>query len=119
MHTASRPETTDPKNKEPIMRFRNWLLAGTSITLLAFAPTTVAYAQDANNPDLKAAYQAFSADQSDDNKQKLTEACINAGFHSLDDCIAALSGATPVQPEAPPPAPSSEEAPPPAPPSEE
>jgi len=94
------------------MRFRNWLLTGTSITLLALAPATAAHAQDANNPDLRAAYQAFSADQSDENKQKLTEACIGAGFQSLDDCIAALSGATPVQPEQPAPA---EEAPPPAP----
>ena len=38
------------------MRFRNWLLTGTSITLLALAPVTVARAQDANNADLKAAY---------------------------------------------------------------
>jgi outer membrane protein OmpA-like peptidoglycan-associated protein len=108
-------KTTISNNKEPIMRFRNWLLTGTSITLLALAPVTVAHAQDANNADLKAAYQAFAADQSDANKQKLTEACIAAGFQSLDDCIAALSGATPVQSEAAPP-PSSEAAPPPPPP---
>jgi len=101
------------------MSFRNWLLTGTSITLLAFAPLSVVQAQDATDPALVAAYQAFRADQSDANRQALTEACIAAGFQSLDDCIAALSGVAPVD-SAPPPA--EEPAPPaeqPAPPPEE
>ena len=71
------------------MRFRNWLLTGTSITLLALAPASAVRAQDATNPDLVAAYQAYVADQSDDNKTKLNEACIAAGFQSFDDCVAA------------------------------
>ena len=89
------------------MSFRNWLLAGTSLTLLALAPLSVARAQDATDPTLVAAYQAFAADQSDENKQKLQDACVAAGFAGLDDCIAALSGATPIE------QPSSEEAAPP------
>src|SRR5690349_5012492 len=102
------------------MRFRNWLLTGTSITLLALAPATAARAQDATNPDLVAAYQAFAADQSDQNKTKLNEACIAAGFQSLDDCITALSGAAPLSAPAKPEqaAPSSEAAPPPPPPAD-
>jgi outer membrane biosynthesis protein TonB len=102
------------------MSFRNWLLTGTSLTLLAFAPLGAARAQDATDPALIAAYQAFQADQNDSTQQALTEACIAAGFQSLDDCIAALSGVAPVQEEAAPPpaepAPSAEE---PAPPVEE
>jgi len=83
------------------MSFRNWLLTGTSLTLLAFAPLSLARAQDATDPALVAAYQAFQADQSDANKTALTEACIAAGFADLDTCIAALSGQTPVE-QAPP-----------------
>lgn len=79
------------------MSFRNWLLTGTSLTLLAFAPLSVARAQDATDPALVAAYQAYQADQSDGNKTALTEACITAGFATLDECIAALSGQTPVE----------------------
>jgi outer membrane protein OmpA-like peptidoglycan-associated protein len=78
------------------MSFRNWLLTGTSLTLLAFAPLGVARAQDATDPALVAAYQAFTADQTDANRTALNEACIAAGFQSLDDCIAALSGVAPV-----------------------
>ncbi|MBN9303785.1 MAG: hypothetical protein BGO82_15540 [Devosia sp. 67-54] len=85
------------------MRLRNWLLTGTSVTLLALAPTVAARAQDTTNADLVAAYQAYAADQNDDNKQKLTEACIAAGFQSFDDCVAAMSSAQP--PAAPAPAP--------------
>ena len=77
------------------MSFRNWLLTGTSLTLLAFAPLSVARAQDATDPALVAAYQAFQADQSEANQTALTEACIAAGFASLDECIAALSGRRP------------------------
>jgi outer membrane protein OmpA-like peptidoglycan-associated protein len=101
------------------MSFRTWLLAGTSVTLFALAPLSLARAQDATNPDLKAAFQAFQADQSDTNKQKLTDECIAAGFQSFDDCIAALSSTAPVDQPAAAPAPSSEPAPAPAPSSEE
>ena len=94
------------------MSFRNWLLTGTSLTLLAFAPLSVAHAQDATDPALVAAYKAFQADQSEANQSALTEACIAAGFSNLDECIAALSGQTPVE-AAPPEESSAEEAPPP------
>ena len=95
------------------MSFRNWLLTGTSLTLLAFAPLGAARAQDATDPALVAAYQAYTAEQNDTTQQALTEACIAAGFASLDDCIAAMSGVAPVE-EAAPPAeePAAEEAPP-------
>ncbi len=109
------------------MSFRNWLLAGTSMTILAFAPMSVARAQDAANPTLVSAYNAYQADQSDANREALTEACIVAGFASLEDCLAALSASV-----TPPPAPApsaepepepepavSEEPPPPPPPVEE
>src|SRR5690348_12674689 len=110
--------------KETHMSFRNWLLAGTSITLLALAPIGAVRAQDANNADVKAAFAAYQSDQSDANKQALEQACINAGFKGLDDCIAALTGTAPVdqQPaatassaEAPAAAPASSAEPPPAP----
>ncbi|MBI4920309.1 MAG: OmpA family protein [Devosia nanyangense] len=106
------------------MRFRNWLLTGTSLTFLALAPLGVANAQDAADPALVAAYQTFQADQSEANKQALTEACITAGFANLDECIVALSAVAPVdQPssseEAAPPASSEEPAPPEVPSSEE
>ncbi|MEP7241327.1 MAG: OmpA family protein [Devosia sp.] len=78
------------------MTLRNWLLAGTSMTLLALAPLGVVRAQDATDPALVAAFQSYQSDQSDTNKQKLTEACIGAGFQSLDDCISALTGAAPI-----------------------
>jgi outer membrane protein OmpA-like peptidoglycan-associated protein len=78
-----------------------------------------ARAHDVTNADVVAAYQAYAADQSDANKQKLTETCIAAGFQSFDDCVAQLAAATsipaPVAP-APAPAPASSEAPPPPPP---
>ena len=93
------------------MSFRNWLLTGTSLTILALAPVSVVRAQDATDPALVAAYAAFQADQSEANQTALTEACIAAGFASLDECIAALSGQTPV--ESVPPEESSAEAPPP------
>ncbi len=79
------------------MSFRNWLLTGTSLTLLALTPLSVARAQDATDPALVAAYAAFQADQSDANRTALTEACITAGFADLDSCIAALAGMTPVE----------------------
>ena len=100
------------------MSFRNWLLAGTSVAVLALAPIGVARAQDANKPELKAAFAAYQSDQSDQNKQALEQACINAGFKGLDDCISALTGVAPAD-QAAPPAPSSEAAPPPPAPSSE
>ncbi|HZY67417.1 MAG TPA: OmpA family protein [Devosia sp.] len=74
------------------MSFRNWLLTGTSLTFLALSPLSVAHAQDG----LTAAFQAFQADPSEANQTALTEACIAAGYASLDECIAALSGQAPV-----------------------
>jgi outer membrane protein OmpA-like peptidoglycan-associated protein len=96
------------------MSFRNWLLTGTSLTLLAFAPLSVARAQDITDPALVAAYEAYQADQSEANKTALTEACITAGFATLDECIAALTGQTAVEstpPESSAEAPASSEAP--------
>src|SRR4051794_29452286 len=77
--------------KEPTMRFRNWLLTGTSLALLAAAPISFVRAQDATNPALVEAYKAFQAKQNGKTKKTLEEACIAAGFKGLDDCIAALS----------------------------
>ena len=97
------------------MRLSNWLLTGTSITLFALAPLTVARAQDTSNAALVAAFQAYTADQSDANKQALDAACKAAGFASLDDCVKALTAPAPApSKEALPPAPSSEAAPPPS-----
>lgn len=93
------------------MRLRNWLLTGTSVGLLAFASLGPAIAQDVSDPALVAAFEAYKADPNDANQQALTEACIVAGFATLDECIAALTNAAVVSEEAPPPA---EEAPPPA-----
>ncbi len=104
------------------MRLRNWLLTGTSLGMLAFAPMSAAHAQSA---DLTAAYNAYVAAQgtSDEDAAKtaLQELCITEGFASLDDCVAALgasSGAAAPAEEATPPAeeaaPPAEEAAPPA-----
>lgn len=85
------------------MRLRNWLLAGTSIGLMAMLPLTVR-AQDG---DLVAAYQAFTAAQASGDaaaieaaQGALTEACIVAGYASIDECIAAVSAVA--APAAPP-----------------
>ena len=99
------------------MRFRNWLLTGTSLTFLAFAPLGAANAQDAADPNLTVAYQAYvdaqaggDATATDTAKQALTEACIAAGFQSFDDCVAVLSAqASAASSEAAVPAASSEE----------
>lgn len=93
------------------MRLKNWLLTGTSIGLLALAPLS-ANAQDG---DLQAAYEAYAAAQASGDaaamqaaQGTLTELCIVAGYTSLDECIAALSGGgqppaiEEPQPEAPP-----------------
>lgn len=100
------------------MGFRNWLLTGTSLTLLALAPMSAVRAQDASDPALVAAYSAFQADQSEANQLALTEACIAAGFASLDECIAALAGVAPVE-SMPAEEPAAEEAPPAEPPAAE
>jgi len=89
------------------MRLKNWLLTGTSIGLLALAPLS-ANAQDG---DLRAAYEAYAAAQASGDaaaleaaQGALTELCIVAGYTSLDECIAAINGGAP--------APALEEAPP-------
>ncbi len=73
------------------MRLRNWLLTGTSLAALAMLPGT-AFAQQAE-------YQAFLDAQASGDaaaianaQQALTEACIVAGYGSVDECIAALTG---------------------------
>lgn len=97
------------------MRFRNWLLTGTSIGLFACAPLTVS-AQDSG---LVAAYQAYVAARDSGDAGALeaaqaafTEQCIVAGYGSIDDCIARLN-APPAEPAAPveEPAPAPEAAP--------
>ena len=90
------------------MRFRNWLLTGTSIGLMAMLPLSVR-AQDG---DLVAAYQAYTAAQASGDAEALaaaegsfTEACIVAGYASIDECIAAAAGggaAAPAEPAAEP-----------------
>lgn len=80
------------------MRLKNWLLTGTSIGLLALAPLS-ANAQDG---DLRAAYEAYAAAQASGDaaaleaaQGALTELCIVAGYTSLDECIAAINGGAP------------------------
>ena len=77
------------------MRLRNWLLTGTSIGLMALVPMSVR-AQDG---DVVAAYQAFAAAQASGDaaaiqaaQTTLNEACIVAGYASVDECIAAATG---------------------------
>lgn len=97
------------------MRLRNWLLTGTSIGLMALLPLTVR-AQDG---DLVAAYQAYAAAQASGDAAALaaaqgtfTELCIVAGYASIDECIASISGGAPAPAEvAPEPAPAEEPAP--------
>ncbi|MBB4051758.1 outer membrane protein OmpA-like peptidoglycan-associated protein [Devosia subaequoris] len=78
------------------MRLKNWLLAGTSIGLLAFAPIS-AHAQDA---ELQSAYQAYLNAQAsgdaaalEEAQTALTELCIVGGYTSLEECIAAIEAA--------------------------
>ncbi|MCS6762451.1 MAG: OmpA family protein [Candidatus Devosia symbiotica] len=75
------------------MRLRNWLLTGTSIGLMAMTPLTIR-AQDG---DLVAAYQLYTAAQASGDADALaaaespfTEACIVAGYTSIEECIAAV-----------------------------
>lgn len=76
------------------MRLKTWLLTGTSIGFMAFAPLS-ALAQDA---ELQSAYNAYAAAQASGDaaaleaaRAELTELCIIGGFSSLDECIAALN----------------------------
>ena len=82
------------------MRLRNWLLTGTSIGLMAMVPMSVR-AQDGQ---VVAAYQAYAAAQASGDaaaieaaQTALNEACIVAGFASVDECIAAATGAAPAE----------------------
>ncbi|WP_338720171.1 OmpA family protein [Devosia sp. XK-2] len=75
------------------MRLKNWLLTGTSIGLMAFAPIT-ANAQDA---ELQSVYQAYLDAQASGDaaaleqaQTALAELCIVGGFANLEECIAAL-----------------------------
>jgi outer membrane protein OmpA-like peptidoglycan-associated protein len=94
------------------MRLKNWLLTGTSISMLAFTPLS------ASAQDVTAAYQAYvAAQQSGDAaaleaaQTALTEQCIVAGFTSIDECIAALGAEAPPAEAAPAEAPPAEPAP--------
>lgn len=84
------------------MRLKTWLLTGTSIGFMAFAPLS-ALAQDA---ELQSAYNAFVAAQASGDaaaleaaRAELTELCIVGGFSSLDECIAALNAVAAPAPE--------------------
>jgi outer membrane protein OmpA-like peptidoglycan-associated protein len=98
--------------KENTMRFRNWLLTGTSLAVLALAPN-VARAQ---NGELGAAYQAYveaqasgDADAAAAAQQAFAEQCIVAGYGSIAECIDALTGGgTPAEQPAPEPEPEPE-----------
>ena len=75
------------------MRFKTWLLAGTSIGFMAFAPLS-AMAQDA---ELQSAYRAYLDAQASGDaaaleaaQAEITELCIVGGYSSVADCIAAL-----------------------------
>lgn len=83
------------------MRFKTWLLAGTSLGLMAMAPVP-SYAQDA---ELRTAYQAYVDAQASGDaaaleaaQGALTELCIVNGFASLEECMAALAAPPPEQP---------------------
>ena len=86
------------------MRLKNWLLTGTSIGLLAFAPIT-AHAQDA---ELQSAYQAYLEAQASGDaaaleaaQTALTELCIVGGYASIEECIAAIEAAAAAPAEEP------------------
>jgi outer membrane protein OmpA-like peptidoglycan-associated protein len=75
------------------MRLKNWLLAGTSIGLMAFAPITA----NAQDTELQSVYQAYLDAQASGDaaaleqaQTALAELCIVGGFANLDECIAAL-----------------------------
>lgn len=82
------------------MRLRNWLLTGTSLGLLALAPLPA----QAQSAELTAAYQAYVDAQGSGDAAAaeaalgaFTEQCIVAGFSSIDECVAALSGGAPAE----------------------
>ncbi|MGV3491668.1 MAG: hypothetical protein ACO1OG_10140 [Devosia sp.] len=73
------------------MRLRNWLLTGTSLAALAILPGT-AFAQQAEYQALLDAQASGDSDAIATAQQALTEACIVAGYSSIDECIAAING---------------------------
>ena len=77
------------------MSLKTWLLTGTSIGLMAFAPIS-ALAQDA---EIQAAYQAYLQAQSSGDagaleaaRANLTELCIVGGYAGFEECLATLAG---------------------------
>ncbi len=85
------------------MRFRNWLLTGTSLGLLAFATLSVR----AQDDGLVAAYQVFIAAQAagdaaatETAQAALTEQCIIAGYATFEDCLTAAAAAVALLPPA-------------------
>lgn len=96
------------------MRIRSWLMTGTSLGLMAFAPITVQAQDDA----VVAAYQAYTAAQASGDAAALetaqaafTEQCIVSGYASIDECIAAITAAAAAPAPAPEAAPAEAPAP--------
>jgi outer membrane protein OmpA-like peptidoglycan-associated protein/outer membrane biosynthesis protein TonB len=87
------------------MRLRNWLLTGTSLGILVFAPVTVAQAQDAA---LIAAYEQFvvasssgDADATAVAQDAFLAECARVGVPNADECIALIqNGPAPAAEEA-------------------
>ena len=82
------------------MRLRHWLLMGTSLGFMAAAPLSVS-AQDigALYDDFVNASSSGDADAQAAARAALEAACADAGFESVDDCIALLSGGAPAPAE--------------------
>ena len=88
------------------MRLRKWLLTGTSLGILALAPTGFAKAQDAALIDAFNQYIAASSSDDADAKANaesaLQAACEGAGISNIDDCIAQIqSGSVSAPPHQP------------------
>lgn len=87
------------------MRLRNWLLTGTSLGILVFAPVSVAQAQDAA---LIAAYEQFvvasssgDADATAVAQEAFLAECARVGVPNADECIALIqNGPAPAVEEA-------------------
>ena len=73
------------------MRFRNWLLTGTSLAVLALVPGA-AHAQQAEYEALQQAQASGDADAINNARQALTDTCIVNGYSSVEECIAAITG---------------------------
>lgn len=79
------------------MAVRTRVVLGASSLVMALFMAPAALAQDANDPAVQQAYADFAATQDETTQQALADACVNAGFSGLDDCVAAITGQTPVE----------------------